>query len=136
MSESAVRERPRRSREQRTLEAMVDVYCRGNHRDPSRCGECAELLAYSRQRLERCPYGAEKPTCAKCPIHCYRPERRAQVRAVMRYAGPRMTWRHPVFALRHLLDGRREAPPRPGKRKKPVGSGVGVPSPESPGDPR
>jgi hypothetical protein len=26
----------------------------------------------------------------------------------MRFAGPRMTWRHPVRALRHLLDKRRK----------------------------
>jgi hypothetical protein len=27
----------------------------------------------------------------------------------MRYSGPRMTFRHPVLALFHLLDGRRKA---------------------------
>jgi hypothetical protein len=30
---------------------------------------------------------------------------REQVRAVMRYAGPRMLWRHPILALEHLWDG-------------------------------
>ena len=35
---------------------------------------------------------------------------RARVKDVMRYAGPRMTWRHPLLALDHMLSGRRPAP--------------------------
>jgi hypothetical protein len=35
------------------------------------------------------------------------------MRTVMRYAGPRMLWRHPLLAVAHLIDGRRPAPPRP-----------------------
>ena len=49
---------------------------------------------------------------ARCPVHCYRPGMREAVREVMRYAGPRMVVRHPVLALRHLLDGRRREPSR------------------------
>jgi hypothetical protein len=32
---------------------------------------------------------------------------------MMRYAGPRMMWRHPLLALAHVLDGKRPAPPKP-----------------------
>jgi hypothetical protein len=32
---------------------------------------------------------------------------------MMRYAGPRMMWRHPLLALSHVLDGKRPAPPKP-----------------------
>jgi len=32
------------------------------------------------------------------------------VRIIMRYAGPRMLWRHPVLSVRHWLDGLRKAP--------------------------
>jgi hypothetical protein len=32
---------------------------------------------------------------------------RENIRKVMRYAGPRMIYHHPIMALRHLLDGRR-----------------------------
>jgi hypothetical protein len=99
----------RLERERRTVEAMIAVYCRGAHgRGRHRlCHACAELAAYAADRLARCPFGVEKPTCANCPIHCYQPKRRRQVRAVMRYAGPRMVWRHPILAVRHLLDARR-----------------------------
>jgi hypothetical protein len=31
----------------------------------------------------------------------------------MRYAGPRMIWRHPWLALMHVVDKRYVAPPKP-----------------------
>jgi len=104
---------PRRRREYRTIAAMLRIWCVDRHgRAVSRdglCPECGELLAYAGQRLARCPYGESKPTCAKCPIHCYRRAQRERVREVMRYAGPRMLWRHPWQALMHILDKLRPA---------------------------
>ena len=35
-------------------------------------------------------------------------DRRAKIRAVMRWAGPRMLFVHPVLAVRHLLETRKE----------------------------
>ena len=100
----------RLDREWRTIVAMVDIYCRAHHAaGPGRCAECQGLLDYAGVRLERCRFGAEKPTCVKCPVHCYQQARREQVRAVMRYAGPRMVWRHPVLSVRHWVDGLRKA---------------------------
>jgi hypothetical protein len=32
---------------------------------------------------------------------------REQVKTVMRYSGPRMSYRHPYLAMRHLLDRRK-----------------------------
>jgi len=104
---------PRRlAREERTIAEMIAMYCRDHHgeevaRDP---GGCAELMAYARLRLEKCRYGADKPTCAKCTTHCYKPALRERVREVMRYSGPRMLKRHPVLAVAHLVDGRRKTP--------------------------
>jgi len=63
------------------------------------------LLAYAQLRLQRCRFGADKPTCAKCPVHCYQPARREEVITVMRYAGPRMLWTHPLLTLHHFFDG-------------------------------
>jgi hypothetical protein len=37
------------------------------------------------------------------------------VQADIVYSGPRMTYRHPVMAMQHLLDGRRKEPLRPEK---------------------
>jgi hypothetical protein len=99
----------RLAREWKTMSAMVQCYCRGQHASAGDlCGECRELLAYATLRLERCRFGIEKPICANCPVHCYLPARREQIKVVMRYAGPRMLWRHPLLSLRHRLDGFRK----------------------------
>ena len=84
---------------------MVEIYCADHHRrGGAPCAECGEFLDYAERRLEKCPYGEGKPTCAKCPIHCYKPAQREQAREIMRYAGPRMMLRHPWLSLTHLLD--------------------------------
>ena len=98
-------------RERRTIATMVSIYCADHHggSDGSLCEECGEFLDYAEVRLKKCPYGDDKPTCANCPIHCYKPGRRAQVRKIMRYAGPRMLLRHPWLAITHKLDVLRRA---------------------------
>lgn len=102
---------PRIRRERRTVDAMIALYCRSVHRTRNGlCAECAELAEFARFRLARCPFQERKPTCAKCPVHCYKPHMRRRIKAVMRHAGPRMLRRHPILALRHLMDGRRPAP--------------------------
>jgi hypothetical protein len=104
------------AREAATIEAMIRLYCRDRHAGEALCAECAELLDYARERLARCPFQEGKTACGKCPVHCYRPEFREKVRTVMRHAGPRMLWRHPLLALHHLWDGRRREPVRRIKR--------------------
>lgn len=101
----------RLAREWETMTTMVRIYCRDHHRPATGlCAECEQFLAYANLRLERCRFGPEKPTCAKCPVHCYQRERREQVRVIMRHAGPRMLWEHPIMSLRHWLDGFRKSP--------------------------
>lgn len=87
---------------------MILMYCRGVHGTAdSLCPDCAELQDYARRKLDRCVFGEDKPTCALCPVHCYGTAMRESIRCVMRYAGPRMIWRHPLMALLHLVDSRR-----------------------------
>lgn len=91
--------------ERHTIRVMIGIYCRRRHRlRGTLCPECQALLNYALQRIEKCPFENDKPPCAQCPIHCYKPERREQVRQVMRYAGPRIMIFHPLLALRHYLD--------------------------------
>lgn len=96
----------RLAREYLTLEKMVAVYCRDHHQDAGGlpCDDCAKFLGYAERRLLKCPYGQDKPTCARCPVHCYKPMQREQARIVMQYAGPRMVLRHPWLSLLHMLD--------------------------------
>ena len=99
----------RMAREKKTISAMIHLFCRGRHSTAEAlCEQCHELLDYAMCRLDRCPFGEDKPTCANCPIHCYKQEMRDRVREVMRYAGPRMLLRHPILAIRHRADAVRK----------------------------
>ena len=93
-------------REQKTVAAMVRLFCRFKHGGVGLCAECAELAAFAAERLQLCPVKHNKPVCSECAVHCYRsaPDLRERMRAVMRYAGPRMLIFHPLLALRHQLD--------------------------------
>lgn len=97
----------RMKREQDTLVCMTQIYCEQhhhNHEGAALCPGCARLMRYAERRLEKCPYGPDKPTCANCPIHCYKPAERQMTRDIMRFAGPKMAWRHPLRAINHLFD--------------------------------
>lgn len=118
MDQSPPRTENRRiRREKRTISIMIGMYCREHHdaAGGGLCAQCDALHAYAMHRIDKCPYCLAKPTCANCPIHCYKPDRREEVRRVMRYAGPRMLKRHPVLAILHAVDGFRtvEPPTRP-----------------------
>jgi hypothetical protein len=41
---------------------------------------------------------------------------RAEMRRVMIHSGPRMLLSHPILAVRHLLDERKEAPRLPARQ--------------------
>jgi hypothetical protein len=99
------------ARERLTMEKMVGIYCADHHPQVGRtlCAGCREFLDYAVRRLDKCPYGDDKPTCSNCPVHCYKPAQREQARQIMRYAGPRMLLRHPWLAITHQLDGFRKA---------------------------
>jgi len=90
--------------EKKTVRQMVEIYCKGHHHtDGALCEECSALLDYAFARLDHCKFGEQKPTCKKCPIHCYKPSMREQMKKAMRYAGPRMLWYHPISAIKHLI---------------------------------
>jgi hypothetical protein len=108
------------ARERRTIEAMIGIYCRDHHEQrKGLCERCGEVFAYAELRLDKCLFPDNKPTCAHCPVHCYKPAMRDQVKQIMRYAGPRMIYNHPYLAIRHILDGRNKGPfvqRKPGQR--------------------
>jgi hypothetical protein len=102
-------EHPRIKREKKTIEAMVNIYCKAKHESHRElCSECTEFLAYAKMRLDKCPFQEKKSTCGKCLVHCYKPDMREKVKRIMRYSGPRMLLHHPVLALHHAWDGRKK----------------------------
>lgn len=103
----------RREREKRVISYMICLYCSKHHAAHERthvahCGErvcpdCLELDSFAVKRTERCPNMATKTSCNKCAHPCYPAAMRNNIRSVMRYAGPRMIYTHPLAAIRHLL---------------------------------
>lgn len=92
------------TKEKNTVAASIRIYCRGMHKTKKGlCVECGSLLEYVHLRLDKCPFGENKPVCAKCPIHCYKADIRQKIIVVMRYSSRRMLYRHPILALRHII---------------------------------
>ena len=100
----------KRQREKETVSLMIALYCHGRHGTKGRalCPGCAALDEYARSRSDCCPFMETKTFCANCRVHCYKPEMREKIREVMRYSGPRMTLHHPVMAVRHVIESRKE----------------------------
>ncbi len=88
------------------MQRMVEIYCAGHHiaGGVPLCPDCDGFLAYAERRLQKCPYGPSKPTCAKCPVHCYKPAPRALASRIMKYSGPRMALKHPWLSVMHFVD--------------------------------
>ena len=100
----------RLEKEKKTIKTMISMYCKKNHStNEELCEQCVELFEYAEKRLKHCRYGENKPACENCPIHCYNPDMREKVRKIMRFAGPRMIYTHPIMGFRHLFNKRRKA---------------------------
>ena len=98
----------KREREKEIVSLMISIYCRKKHGDKTLCPECAALDAYARQRSDKCPFMETKTFCSNCKVHCYKNEMRDKIRAVMRFSGPRMIFYHPIMAIRHVIESKKE----------------------------
>lgn len=98
----------KRQREKETVSLMIALYCRKHHGSKKLCPDCAALDAYARLRSDKCPFMETKTFCSNCRVHCYKADMREKIRAVMRFSGPRMLLYHPVMAVRHGIETRRE----------------------------
>ena len=99
----------KREREKRMVSQMIALYCRKKHHTRGDlCPQCAALDAYAKMRADKCPFMETKTFCSNCRIHCYKPDMRAKIRQVMRFAGPRMILHHPVAAIRHVVETKKE----------------------------
>ena len=107
----------KREREKEMVSDMILLYCQRQHKTLRKasglkktdlCPECAELEDYARMRSDKCPFMETKTFCSNCRTHCYRPDMRKKIREVMRFSGPRTIFCHPVIAIRHLIDSRKE----------------------------
>ncbi len=97
----------KRENEKKIVADMIMLYCHGNH-GKELCDVCRELIAYTAERSDKCPFMENKTFCSNCSVHCYKPEMREKIREVMRYSGPRMIFHHPVAAIKHMVSTRTE----------------------------
>ena len=78
-------------KEKKLIPVMIKKYCHGKHKAKGEelCEECRQLTEYALFRF--------------CKIHCYKPDMREKIKDVMKWAGPRMIFTHPVFAFKHVF---------------------------------
>jgi len=112
---------PREVKDLKVLAQFTAVYCQAHHAGPRQalavtepalravplhkyplCSACAAFLAYACERRLRCPLEA-KPACKHCPVHCYQPGHREQVRAIMRFSGQYLLRRGRLDLLWHYF---------------------------------
>ena len=106
------------SREIITIEKMIKIYEQAHPTAVDSPDSYNKLYSYAINRLEKCRYGEQKPACKQCPVHCYQPKMREQMKTIMRWAGPKMLFHHPILAIRHLLDDRKPVPELPTKSRR------------------
>lgn len=91
-------------REFKTAHAMIRLYCKIHHQSGKiLCPQCERLQDYVYERIKNCRYLPDRPACSNCKTHCFSKDMREEIRKVMRYAGPRMLWKHPVLTIRHKM---------------------------------
>ena len=105
----------------RVLVSFTSVYCHHHHEAPATgvdvgnescaplvegkhqvCTDCREFLAYAVARRIHCPLDP-KPDCKHCPVHCYKPNYRQQVKDVMRFSGKHLLLRGRLDLLWHYF---------------------------------
>lgn len=99
----------KREKEKRVISLMIDLYCKRQHYTKGKlCEECQALKEYAVMRSDKCPFMESKTFCSNCKVHCYKPEMREKIREVMRFSGPRMIFHHPIMALSHVIESKKE----------------------------
>jgi len=97
------------AKEQEIVDLMIGIHCKGMKHERisgNLCVSCESLREYSVERNEECPFlqTGTKTFCQFCEAHCYSLEQRQAIIEVMRYAGPRMFWHRPAYAIKHLME--------------------------------
>lgn len=107
----AKHEDARVQRDLRTLQAIGSIYCAAHHAgalkdDAGMCEECAAVIKYTHERASACPYNHEG-NCQDCKLKCNRGEQQQRIKAIMKYAAPRMLVKHPIMTMEYLAKKRK-----------------------------
>ena len=99
----------KRQHEKKIVALMIRLYCKKKHGTKKElCADCQALCDYAMLRSDKCPFMETKTFCSNCKVHCYKADMREKVREVMRFSGPRMIFHHPVMAVLHVIESKRE----------------------------
>lgn len=106
----------------RTQLTFVSIYCQHRHAGQPKtrlclkthdvealadravylCPQCSRLVTHALVKRTNCPMDP-KPTCKRCPVHCYQPAYRTEMKAVMRFSGRKLLLFGRLDYLFHLL---------------------------------
>lgn len=99
----------KREKEKKVVSKMIALYCKKQHKvKEGLCQECRELEEYAKFRSDKCPFMETKTFCSNCKVHCYKPVMREKIRKIMRFSGPRMVFYHPILAISHVIESKKE----------------------------
>lgn len=99
----------KREREKKMISQMIALYCHRNHH--TRGAPLSRVRGAERLRprpLRALPVHGDEDLLRQLPRARYKPDMREKIRAVMRFSGPRMIFYHPVAAIRHVVETKRE----------------------------
>jgi hypothetical protein len=66
------------------------------------CKRCTRLVTHALVKRTNCSMDP-KPACKHCPVHCYQPAYRAEMKEVMRYSGRKLLFSGRLDYLFRLL---------------------------------
>ena len=97
LPEGLLKDNPRLFREFLTVSSMIELYCKHHHQHPTLCNDCLTLMALCKHAYE-----------AHLQTKRFKAEQqRQQIREVIKWAGPRLFFKHPLltcyFFIRRLL---------------------------------
>lgn len=99
----------KRDKELAVVRLMIGLYCKKMHKcSDILCSECLVMQDYVEHRLSKCPHNDDKPFCSNCKIHCYKADMRLKIKGVMRFSGPRMIFHHPIVAIQHVIENKKD----------------------------
>ena len=99
----------KREREKQMVSQMIALYCRRNHH--TKGGPLPRLRSAERLRppaLRSLPVHGDENLLFQLPGTLLQAGDAGKIRAVMRFSGPRMILYHPVAAVRHVVETKRE----------------------------
>jgi Nitrous oxide-stimulated promoter len=87
-----------------TLQSLFPIYCGKYHSSEKGelCDSCSAELEYAIHKTKICPEKDQGKTCSDCKVHCFEAEHRERIKEIMRFAGPRLIWSHPLLSVRYI----------------------------------